>query len=388
MHKTVNISINNQRGKLLQTLLLLGAVLLLWSTPALAQNDLLQLPAVKSPRAVGSLLLDVTRAGERLVAVGERGHILLSDDNGQSWRQGSVPVSVTLTAVQFPTAELGWVVGHDGVVLHSVDGGENWSLNFDGDQANRLVLSHYEKLVAAKETELAQAEGEAAEALSLQLEDMSYGLDDARYGVEDGPWKPFLDLWFSDASSGYIVGAYGLMFRTVDGGASWQFWGDRLDNLEGLHLNAISACGAGLFVAGEMGTIYRSTDGGQQWESLESPYEGSFFAVIGSETGDLVVAMGLRGNAIRSADGGASWQRLTSPLPAALLGATFLRDGRLVIASATLLNAGAAAQELTASKVKPSLYTSVIEAADGQLVLAGIKGITRVESIDLAGEAK
>ncbi len=388
MHKTVNVSINNQRGKLLKMLLLLVSAVLLSSSVTLAQNDLLQLPAIKSPRAVDSLLLDVTRAGERLVAVGERGHILLSDDNGQSWRQGSVPVSVTLTAVQFPTAEQGWAVGHDGVVLHSADAGENWSLKFDGDTANRLVLSRYEELVAAKEVELAQAEGEAAEALSLQLEDLSYGLDDARYGVEDGPWKPFLDLWFSDANNGYIVGAYGLMFRTVDGGASWQTWGDRLDNPEGLHLNAISANGDKLFIVGEMGIVYRSTDGGLQWELLESPYEGSFFAVSGSESGDLVVAMGLRGNAIRSGDGGDSWQRLTSPLPAALYGATFLRDGRLVIASATLLNAGLDAQELKATKVKPSLYTAVTETADGQLILSGIKGISRVEAIDLTGEAK
>ena len=116
-----------QCGKRLRTSLVLAAAVLLWVTPVWAINDLLLLPAVKSPRATGSVLLDVTRAGQRLVAVGERGHVLYSDDNGQNWQQGAVPVSVTLTAVHFPGAQKGWAVGHDGVVLHSQDGGENWS---------------------------------------------------------------------------------------------------------------------------------------------------------------------------------------------------------------------------------------------------------------------
>src|SRR5690349_8937389 len=41
--------------------------------------------------AAKSLLLDVARAGSRLVAVGDRGHVLLSDDEGGTWRQVIVP---------------------------------------------------------------------------------------------------------------------------------------------------------------------------------------------------------------------------------------------------------------------------------------------------------
>lgn len=376
------------QGRLLRTLLWLVVALMLSSTSVMAQNDLLKLPAIKSSRAVGSMLLDVTRAGDRLVAVGDRGHVLLSDDNGQSWRQGAVPVSVTLTAVHFPTPTHGWAVGHDGVVLNTVDGGENWSVKFDGDRANQLMLKHFEKLVAAKETELALADDEDKEELSFELEDLGYFLSDAQYGVEDGAWKPFLDLWFSDENSGFIVGAYGLMFRTTDGGESWLPWGDRLDNPEGLHLNAITTCGSGLFIAGEMGIVYRSTDGGNQWDTLESPYEGSFFAVSGNDAGDLIFAMGLRGNAIQSGDGGDSWQHIASPMPAPLLGASFLSNGRLVIASATLLIASTDGQKLTAAKVKPSLYSAVTEAADGGIVLVGISGVHRVEGVDLQGEVK
>ena len=44
-------------------------------------------PARVRAGALRSTLLDVASAGQRLVAVGERGHVLLSDDQGKTWRQ-------------------------------------------------------------------------------------------------------------------------------------------------------------------------------------------------------------------------------------------------------------------------------------------------------------
>ena len=83
--------------------------------------------AVKSKLANEALLLGVTRAGKRLVAVGEYGDILLSDDEGQSWHQAKkVPTTVTLTAVDFVDDKTGWAVGHDTVILKTEDGGETW----------------------------------------------------------------------------------------------------------------------------------------------------------------------------------------------------------------------------------------------------------------------
>ena len=98
------------------------------------------------PRATESLLLDIDRAGSRLVVVGERGHILYSDDTGDTWQQAKVPTRQMLTAVHFPSPKLGWAVGHDGLVLATVDGGEHWVLQRDGltDQnvinRNRLAM--------------------------------------------------------------------------------------------------------------------------------------------------------------------------------------------------------------------------------------------------------
>ena len=76
-------------------------------------------PSIPSPDAPRLLLLDVAQAGERLVVVGEQGHIILSDDGGISWAHAEVPVSLMLTAVDFPTTERGWSVGHEAIVLNS-----------------------------------------------------------------------------------------------------------------------------------------------------------------------------------------------------------------------------------------------------------------------------
>ena len=78
--------------------------------------DLLELPAIQSEAASRGLLLDATARGEgALVAVGSFGVIIKSEDGGATWTQASVPASVTLTAVDFPTPEKGWAVGHDGL---------------------------------------------------------------------------------------------------------------------------------------------------------------------------------------------------------------------------------------------------------------------------------
>ena len=80
-------------------------------------------PAATGRNVANALLLDATRVGERIVAVGERGIVLYSDDDGASWKQAAVPVDATLTAVTFADAQHGWVTGHDAVILATVDGG-------------------------------------------------------------------------------------------------------------------------------------------------------------------------------------------------------------------------------------------------------------------------
>lgn len=274
-------------------------------------------PALAAAHAERAVLMDVTLAGARLVAVGERGLILLSDDEGGQWRQANVPVSVTLTAVRFPTPSHGWAVGHFGVVLHTDDGGENWRIQLDGERAAALALDAVEQWV--------RKHGDHDPLRQRQL-------NDARRLVEDGPDKPFFDLHFEDAQHGFVVGAYNLVFRTQDGGNSWESLGAGIDDPQALHLYAIRAHEQSVYLAGEQGLVLRSDNGGASFRRLETPYEGSYFTLAIGSRGEIVVA-GMRGNAYRSLDRGESWEQIVLPAPVNVLAGGFDADNRLLLAN-------------------------------------------------------
>lgn len=326
--------------------------------------DLLDLPARESVRAQHSLQLAVTRAGDRLVAVGERGAVLLSDDAGRSWRQAkSVPVSVALTDVHFVSASHGWAVGHSGVVLHSSDGGETWQRQLDGSQAALVIRDDAKRRAEAGE------EGAVA------------ALRSAEYLVSDGPDKPFLGVRFVDELRGYVVGAYGLALHTADGGKSWQSLVGQIPNPRGKHLYQIQIDGSTLLIAGEQGALFRSVDGGARFAEIRTPYSGTFFGALQLH-GDALLAYGLRGNAWHSADGGASWQRVELGQPLTLSAGRLLRDGSVLLAdeSGRLLRSTDGGQHFTALAVQPGTgLTGIAEAADGALILSGARGLSRVE---------
>ena len=200
----------------------LALVLAALLPPALAAPyapAVLNEPALQTPRALNAAMLAVARAGTRLVAAGERGTVLLSDDGGANWRQAQVPVQVSLTALRFVDARTGWAVGHLGVILKTDDGGETWRKQLDGVQAATLMA---QALRASADEKLQHA---------------------AQRYEDEGPDKPFFDLDFSDARHGIVVGAYNLAFATSDGGESGTPLGPCLPNPKSLHLYAVRVAG-------------------------------------------------------------------------------------------------------------------------------------------------
>ena len=328
---------------------------------AAGYQDLLDRPAQSSARGSQAVLLAITRAGERIVAVGEFGIVLLSDDNGGAWRQAQVPVSVALTNVRFASPQKGWAVGHAGVVLSTVDGGETWAKQLDGRQAAELELT------------AARAEGGAGGA-SAQAR-----LREAERLVADGADKPFLDIYFMDANRGLLIGAYGLIFETVDGGKSWQSLKGHIDNPKGKHLYSICVAPSGIYLAGEQGALYRSTDSGKSFSEVKTPYVGTYFGVIASA--EALVVYGLRGHAYRSDDAGVTWERIDLGISTMLPAATRLGDGSLVLVDETgrvLRSRHDAIDFISVPVPNPSPFTGVVQGGDGDLVLSGMRGITRL----------
>ena len=225
------------------------------------------------------LLVDAARAGNRIVAVGDEGWILLSDDDGASWRRARSPDAPLLTAVAFADAQHGWAVGHDTTILATGDGGETWTKQFS----------------------LPSAPG------------------------------PLLDVLFLDARHGIAIGSYGAYYETTDGGHAWSA---RKILPEDRHLNAIVKVeGSRLLILGESGTVLASSDGGASWARVASPYKGSLFGGVVARDG-AVIAFGLRGRIFRSSDGGATWNAIEDASQATLTGGVRLAGGEIVLTGA------------------------------------------------------
>lgn len=318
------------------------------------QSDPLLRPALNATRASRAVTLAVATAGKRLVAAGERGIVLWSDD-GKAWQQAKVPVSVTLTGLSFPTPQQGWAVGHGGVVLHSADGGQSWTRQLDGRSAAQIELK------------AARASGDQKRlAAAEQL-------------VGDGPDKPFLAVHFWNAQRGFAIGAFGLILGTEDGGATWSSWSARLQNPKGLHLNALYVAGETVFIVGEQGLLLRSVDGANTFQSLESPYAGSWFTVTGDGT-SMVVA-GLRGTAFRTTDDGATWAPVFVPARVTIGSSLTTKRGSMVLANQAglLLGSVDGGKTFRPLPVPPGPpLTDLTETSDGSLLAASFGGPIRL----------
>jgi photosystem II stability/assembly factor-like uncharacterized protein len=327
--------------------------------------DVLDTPAQVSSLASRGLMQAVARAGDRLVAVGQRGHAVVSTDGGKTWKQSMIPVSSDLTAVYFVDGKEGWAVGHDGVVLHTADGGESWQLQLDGRKANDMLAGAMERKVAAEPA------SESAKTL----------LAEAKRYKEQGADKPFLDVWFADAQHGYVVGAYNLIFRTANGGKTWEPWFDRTDNPKFFNLYSIRPVAGDVYIAGEGGLMLKLDTAAQRFRALEVPYKGSFFGVAAA--GNSVLAFGLRGNVWRSGNGGIAWTKVEAGLPAAIVGAASTAGGEILLADAggRIAASSDGGRSFAPIAVKPLMpLTGFAELGDGRFVLAGPRGVAVSET--------
>jgi len=287
---------------------------------------LLDRPALKINDPAHSVLLDVTFADSRMVAVGERGIIIYSDDYGVTWRQADVPTSYTLTGVYFPTPQQGWAVGHGGIILHTKDAGETWIRQLDG------VTTAYMALETAQT--YAKRLGPENAGARRFLRNAKYMVEDLKTAGQETeiPDKPFLDLYFESNKKGFVIGSYGLLFRTIDGGNSWQCWMDHVEDPMDFHLYSIRVVGNIYYITGERGIFFISRDGGNFFQRVETPYSGTYFDMEVAPSGEIVL-VGLRGHAYWSEDQGATFKKTDVPYEISFSATTQLENGTMLFAN-------------------------------------------------------
>jgi photosystem II stability/assembly factor-like uncharacterized protein len=304
-------------------------------------------------------IVAVARAGARVVGVGLRGLVIVSDDGGMRWRQATVPVQSDLVAVSFPSPATGWAAGHEGVILRTDDGGETWQKQLDGVSAPAALVAHYQRRIDAGESSLAPY------------------LEQVRLNTRTGPSLPYLDVVFEDSRRGWAVGAFGTIVRTEDAGRTWVPWLEHVDNDRFLNLNAATRIGADVFLAGEGGMVYVLDRGADRFVARPTGYQGSFFGILG--TGDVLVVYGLRGTVYRSEDAGRSWQRVPTEVTANLTGGAVGADGKTIV---LVSDGGLAISSHDAGRtfrrlepLRPMLFTGAVAVGDARLVVAGVQGV-------------
>ncbi|MEN5037511.1 YCF48-related protein [Pseudomonas sp. TWI929] len=220
-------------------------------------------PRQPAPLAVTEVLADrvqvnaLVGAGDRLIAVGERGTLLTSHDSGRSWQAGQLGAGrdATLTGVVAVNAQVLVAVGHDGWILRSGDAGQTWQ------------EKHH----------------------------------DAELG------EPLLGVWSGDGQQVVAYGSYGKFLVSDDAG---EHWAAREMPGDGAHFNGLDGGADGRqMLVGEQGLVLRSSDGGQNWQLMPPFYNGSLFGVVRLSASSWL-AYGMRGHVFRSTDFGDSWQRI------------------------------------------------------------------------------
>lgn len=265
-------------------------------------------------------------AGSAIVAVGERGTILRSTDDAASWKPTQTPAAATLTGVSFADAQHGWAVGHDALILVTIDGGVTWAKQWQGDNLSDSLL----------------------DVLAL----------DPRHVI--------------------AIGAYGLYLTSTDSGKTWEH---RKVIADDYHLNRITRGPSGtLYLAGEHGTLLRSGDEGTKWTPIPTSYEGSFYGILplGQQ---MLLAYGLRGRVYRSADDGRTWSAVLSGQTELLATGVKLKSGTIVLAGNARLLLRSADGGHTFVRRDVGLTTGIaqlIELPGGDVLALGEAGATRI----------
>jgi photosystem II stability/assembly factor-like uncharacterized protein len=310
------------------------------------------------------LLVSITRIGNRLIAVGEHGVIVYSDDSGVTWTQADVPVDVTLTCVAFATPMEGWVAGHFGVVLRTVDGGKTWQRQLDGLQANRLMTAAAQAAVAQKNPSPGTP----------------HALKRAEIISQQGAANPFLTLFVFSSQKVIVFGAYRMVDLTNDGGISWADRSLEIYDPFSQDIYGVTAIGSDLYLACEAGLVFRSTDAGVTFLPVTPPSETTLLGILGTKDGSIIV-YGVAGTCFRSTDGGSSWATISLSTQDDITTGRCLDSGRILLATETGTLYISKDNGVTAEIVPGIQPVSIFDiemAPDGDLLVVGSSGIRQI----------
>ncbi len=280
-----------------------------------------------------------------IFVVGSKAMLLISTDQGKSWlqrtlkeREGSdLLQDRDLYAIHFsPGGKVGWIVGEDGIILKTTDGGDTWNRQESGSKSNLFNVYPIDDQTV-----------------------VAVGADGAMVRTTDGGehWQlvkspklvSLFDVTFVDKNTGFAVGEFSTIITTVDGGQTWtlNYGGNTSDYTIGPYFSVTFSDPQNGVASGLSGNLMVTADGGKTWKAQQLPANVGGYAITqdtGSKkmwvagaggqmfdepsggqwqalqrtafhdlsdlafAGDLGVAVGLNGTILVSSDAGAEWR--------------------------------------------------------------------------------
>ncbi len=317
-------------GLFVSMIIAVGGVLAFYARPA----PVVPATAINPERIA---LNGLAHAGKNLVAAGELGHILISEDEGKHWTDAQITPSrgSPFTQLAFFNDKDGVAVGHDGWIVRTADGGRTW-----------------------KET---------------------------RY--DENHWEPLLGIWGKSVGVVYAFGNFGTFLESQDRGLTWQ---QRDIGSGDKHLYAMAGSDDGrLMLVGEQGLVMRSNDNGANWQVVPQFYIGTFFGVVRASA-DEWIAYGMRGNIYYSKDFGETWRKVETPLSISLFGDTTAADGTIYLVGeggVTLASRDHGSSFEVVQQSGAGTFTAITQMQGNRMMVAGLVGVREL-TITAKGETK
>jgi photosystem II stability/assembly factor-like uncharacterized protein len=234
----------------------------------------------------------------RIVVVGANGTILLSADHGSSWSQQRVGAAFLRGVYVDATSGAGFAVGDYGTILRTLDNGQHWTpqtppVGYTTNLFRGVLQNRFNSAVAVI----------AGKGVILRTTDsgISWANDPS---VALGPQYNSVASSFS-FNTLYVVGTGGTIYRSTNGGSTWQFQtsGTSFD------LNSVYSSGSTIVTAvGNHGTILHTTDG-VNWNLQQSGTTTDLNGVFSTDPNHWY-AVGANGTVLYTQDGGATWVQI------------------------------------------------------------------------------
>ena len=279
-----------------------------------------------------------------------------------SWEEIITPTTKTLNSVYFTDSLYGWAVGDTGIIIHTIDGGENWfvqdsktensirgvffldrdngyaiSWNFSGNFFGTLIhrtlnggtdWTSYEypeqnlfmNCILFQDNNTGWMGG-SPHAL-VKTTDGGGSWNQANIDTNALAFFPVLNIKFYNEQYGYASGGMfdiaGVTWSTSDGGANWipiKPEDAPADEVHGLHIfDSITVMGSGGDPDQGYGVaMIRSDDGGQNWDYEELSMQGNAFDLDFRTENDAWAPLGYQQKLIYSQDAGNTWNEYACP---------------------------------------------------------------------------